>query len=113
MAGMNEFLEAIHSVFSGNEVYSANFTKIISGTIKHPGSDYREETDEFVYLTKREKEVIGLIADGLSSKEIAEKLFLSIFTVKNHRKNILHKLGFKNSGQLIKYVLEKGLNTGN
>lgn len=52
-------------------------------------------------LSKREKQIIRLMADGLTSKEIAEKLFITINTVKNHRKNIFRKSNCKNMGQLV------------
>lgn len=57
-------------------------------------------------LTKREMEVLKLICDGLSSKRICEKLFISINTVETHRKKILLKLNVKNSAGVVKYALE-------
>ena len=60
-------------------------------------------------LTKRETEILPLIADGLSSKQIAGKLFVSISTVSNHRANILHKTHCKNCLELIKYAIKAGL----
>ncbi|MEZ4960449.1 MAG: response regulator transcription factor [Saprospiraceae bacterium] len=60
-------------------------------------------------LTNREKEVLALIADGLTNNEIAEKLFISPLTVDSHRKNLLAKFGVKNTAAMIKYALEAGL----
>lgn len=57
-------------------------------------------------LTAREKEVLGLIAEGLTNQEIAEKLFISILTVDSHRKNLLAKFGVKNTAAMIKNALE-------
>ena len=57
-------------------------------------------------LTKREMEVLKLICDGLSSKKICEKLFISINTVETHRKKILMKLNVKNSAGVVKYAME-------
>lgn len=57
-------------------------------------------------LTKREMEILKLICDGLSSKDICEKLFISINTVETHRKRILLKLNVKNSVGVVKYALE-------
>jgi DNA-binding CsgD family transcriptional regulator len=54
-------------------------------------------------LTKREKEVIKLIIEGLTNDLIAEKLFLSPLTVSTHRKNVLSKLNLKNTAMLVKY----------
>ena len=54
-----------------------------------------------IQLTRREKEILQFIAAGLSSKEIADKLFISEHTVSNHRKNMLRKKGAKSSAQLV------------
>ncbi len=107
MAGMDEFLDAIHSVYAGNEVFSQNFTKIISSYLRKEAAGKSMQKDD-IYLSKREKEIIELIAAGKSNKQIAEDLFLSVFTIKNHRKNILHKLGLKNTNQLMRYAMENG-----
>lgn len=60
-------------------------------------------------LTKREKEILRLISEELTNQEIADKLFLSIRTVENHRTNLLQKLGAKNAAGLIKTALMDGL----
>ncbi|HRD80635.1 MAG TPA: response regulator transcription factor [Saprospiraceae bacterium] len=57
-------------------------------------------------LTAREKEVLHLIAEGLTNQEIADKLFISILTVDSHRKNLLAKFGVKNTAAMIKTALE-------
>lgn len=59
-------------------------------------------------LTVREREVIKLIAEGKTNKEIAELLFISVRTVENHRASIMNKLNLKNSADLIKYAIQKG-----
>lgn len=68
---------------------------------KHTDSD--NET-----LTTREREVLKLIAEGSSNKEIADFLFISIRTVENHRANLMKKLNIKNTAELIKYAIRKG-----
>lgn len=60
-------------------------------------------------LTPREREIIGLIRAGLSNQEIAEKIFLSLFTVETHRRNINLKLGVKKPAELILKAIEIGL----
>ncbi|MDH7461868.1 LuxR C-terminal-related transcriptional regulator [Chitinophagaceae bacterium 26-R-25] len=62
-----------------------------------------------VHLTKREIEVLKCINDGLSSKQIADKLFASLNTINNHRKNILKKTHTKNTSELISFALKQGL----
>ena len=60
---------------------------------------------EAVRMTRRERQVISLIADGLSNKEIADKLHLSTYTVKSHVHNILEKLLLRSRVQIAKYAL--------
>jgi len=59
-------------------------------------------------LTTREREVLKLIAEGRSSKEIADLLFISVRTVERHRANLMDKLGIKKTADLVKYAIEKG-----
>jgi DNA-binding NarL/FixJ family response regulator len=60
-------------------------------------------------LSKRETEVIRLIADGLSNQDIAQKLYISINTVESHRKNIYRKIGVTNTSGLVRYAIRNGL----
>ncbi len=60
-------------------------------------------------LTKREKQVLELIACGMANKNIADKLKISIRTVANHRANLCEKLGFRTTAALVKYAITKGL----
>ena len=59
-------------------------------------------------LTIREREIVKLIAEGKSSKEIGELLFISSRTVQHHRANIMRKLNLKKTADLIKYAIQKG-----
>lgn len=65
-----------------------------------------EEQNDDVYLTKREKEVLQLIADGLSNNEIAEKLFISVRTVDSHKSHLISKTGSKNVVSLLVYAIK-------
>jgi DNA-binding NarL/FixJ family response regulator len=65
--------------------------------------------EEFDVLTPRELEVLKLIAEANTSKEIAEKLFISIKTVDRHRQNILDKLGMRDRVELTRYAIRRGL----
>ena len=70
------------------------------------------EADNFLKqfnLTKRESEIIQHIKQELTNYQIAEKLFLSIYTVETHRKNIMQKLGLKTPSALMKFIVEKNL----
>jgi DNA-binding CsgD family transcriptional regulator len=59
-------------------------------------------------LTIREREIVKLIAEGKSSKEIGELLFISSRTVQHHRANAMRKLNLKKTADLVKYALQKG-----
>jgi DNA-binding CsgD family transcriptional regulator len=65
------------------------------------------------YLTTREREVLKLIAEGKSSKETAELLFISVRTVEHHRENIKRKLGLKKLSDLVRYAITKGYTSVN
>jgi two-component system, NarL family, nitrate/nitrite response regulator NarL len=60
-------------------------------------------------LTKRELEIINLIKNGFTNQQIADKLFLSIYTIETHRKNIMHKLRLNTPAALMKFILENNL----
>lgn len=62
-------------------------------------------------LSKREKEVVQLVAMGYKNKEVAEKLGIAAKTVETHRANIMNKLALRNIAQLIRYAIQKGLVT--
>lgn len=93
-----------------------NDTKIIH-TIEHMNAPEPELLYKKVYflgeeasiLSKRETEILKWIAEGLSSKQIADKLFLSIHTIHNHRKNMLEKTDCKNAAELLRYAIDQGL----
>ena len=67
------------------------------------------ETEPYERLTDREKEILKLLAEGYSSHQIAERLYLTVKTVLNYRRNIIEKLGVENPAQLIKYAVKMGL----
>lgn len=68
----------------------------------------RKTTTLSACLSAREQEVVKLIADGLTTQQIAERLFLSANTIEFHRKNVLQKLGAQNSAELIRYAIKYG-----
>jgi DNA-binding NarL/FixJ family response regulator len=71
-------------------------------------AEARGQADDLELLTAREREVLQLLAEGLSNQEIAGKLSISVKTVETHRSNMMHKLGVKDKTGLIKYALRKG-----
>lgn len=98
-----QLVEAITKVHSGKKYFSTDVEGII---IK----DYLGQTSqEATKLTKRESEILKLLAHGKSIREISELLFVSIKTVGTHKQNVFNKLGFDNMTQLIKYALNNGI----
>ncbi len=99
-----EFLRSIQCLMA-DEVYICDNAK--NKMISFISSDQSQQKLHIKDpLTKREMEILKLICDGLSSKDICEKLFISINTVETHRKRILLKLNVKNSVGVVKYALE-------
>jgi DNA-binding NarL/FixJ family response regulator len=107
--GKEEFVTAIQKVYKGDNYFSLDLaTKMITNMVLTKSSDTSNEVieNEELQLTKREIEVIKLIAEGLTSQEIADKLFISPRTVDTHRRNLLQKLNVKNTAELIKFAIK-------
>jgi DNA-binding NarL/FixJ family response regulator len=97
-----ELIRAIKAVNEGNIFFS--------GEVGEALEIYRKYSKtELPLLTAREKEVLELIAEGYTNPQIAEKIFLSPFTVDSHRKNLLAKLSVKNTASLIRLAVERKL----
>jgi RNA polymerase sigma factor (sigma-70 family) len=94
-----EMYDAIKSVMNGQKYICAEIQKNITNQMLVDEDDNKLST-----LTEREIEIIKLIKNGMTNKEIAEQLFLSPRTVETHRARILKKLDLKNSLSLIKYI---------
>ncbi|MEO8589094.1 MAG: response regulator transcription factor [Flavobacteriales bacterium] len=99
-----ELLEAVHTVAEGHRYLADEVQGVLNPQSGPDGMDEQRA----ITLTKREREVITLIAQQRSSPEIADMLNLSPATVETHRKNILHKLGLHNGAGLVKYAMERG-----
>jgi two-component system response regulator DegU len=105
-ATVDDFLRTIRSVAGGNKVLPPHLTgSLFSQIVEHAVSGPKKSSlIKSVRMTKREKQVIELIADGLTNKEIAQKLHLSTYTVKSHVHNILEKLALHTRVQIAKYA---------
>ena len=86
-------------------LYPSAVQALIRDVIEHAN----DKGGEFDPLTTRELEVLKLIAEGRSSKEIAAEFVLSIKTVERHRSNILHKLDLRDRVELTRYAIRRGL----
>jgi two-component system nitrate/nitrite response regulator NarL len=104
--GQEELVKAIRRVYSGQPYYGK---KIQDKILEERLNPKREKNIVPVNLTKREKEVLKLIALEFTSPEIAEKLFITEATVNTHRRNLISKLGVRSSMGLVRYAFEKGM----
>jgi DNA-binding NarL/FixJ family response regulator len=98
-----ELFSAIEKIRKGKVYVSPS----LSGDLTDYWEGVREGGKKGI-LTNREKEVISLIAGGKSNKEIADLLYISVHTVERHRANLMEKLNFKKTADLVKYAIEKG-----
>jgi DNA-binding NarL/FixJ family response regulator len=101
-ASADEIAEAIDTVLKGKIYLSVSMEHIAKPLSIMP-------SDNLPALTKREKEILQLISEGLTNNQIAEKLFISPLTVDSHRKNLLTKLNVNNTASLIKLAVQNGL----
>lgn len=111
-ANRDDILEALEAT-QNNEVYVGSHRKSDDLAIKKGSeSKFSRERLEFqkrLNLSKREKEILQHICQGSTSQIIADELFISKYTVETHRKNILRKLDFNSSAELVKFAVQQGL----
>jgi len=107
----DEFLTAIKNVLAGERYYSQSLSeKMVKELVRRQKTE-SDRTDQHVYLTRREKEIIRLIAEEFSNQEISDRLHISLRTVETHRRNIMHKLKMKSVVSLIRYAITHHLVT--
>ncbi|HRP33697.1 MAG TPA: response regulator transcription factor [Agriterribacter sp.] len=98
-ATLEELVEAIETVIQGKIYLSDD----VAATMRKP------EFSSFPVITSREKEVLSLIAEGLTNQEIAQRLFISVATVETHRKSLLNKFSAKNTASLVRMASQMQL----
>ncbi len=103
-----ELFSAIEKIRQGRTYVSPYFSEHVIDDLVQVGRKDTKSILEIDPLTFREREVLKLIAEGKSSKEIATLLFISVFTVNNHRASIMEKLNLKKATDLVKYAIQKG-----
>jgi len=105
-----KLLKGLESVAKGEYFLdSAVSHHVVKALMKFPGKEAKITDADYGSLTPREQEIMRLLAEGLSAKKIAEKLFISPKTVENHRSNIMKKLGLHSTMELIRYAAKLGL----
>jgi DNA-binding NarL/FixJ family response regulator len=113
-AGRKEIAQAVRSALSGERFFSPGISQlIVDGYIRRsagdPSSGRPSAHPGDPRLTKRETEVLGYIARGLTNKEIADKLCLSFRTINTHRTNIMQKLDIHETAGLVRHAITLGL----
>jgi DNA-binding NarL/FixJ family response regulator len=103
-------LQGLESVANGDYFLDSSVSHaVVENLMKFPLKEAKITDADYATLTPREQEVMRLLAEGLSSKEVAEKLFISPKTVENHRANIMNKLDLHSTIELIRYAAKLGL----
>lgn len=95
---LQEVLNAVRSVYTGKSYYDANIK------VEDDNNTNKKAKGK---LTKRQIEILALVGQGKTSREIADELFIGVHTVDTHRKNMIRILGLHGKGELMRYALEK------
>lgn len=103
-----DLIRAIRAVREGKSFFSPAVSKTLLEDYVHQ-LQQRGEEDSYELLTQREREILQLLAEGKSNKDVANHLNLSLYTVETHRAHILQKLGLHTVPDLILYAVRKGI----
>jgi two-component system, NarL family, response regulator NreC len=106
-SAFEELVNAVHTVMSGQSYLSPRITDIVVKEYLY--NMPKSESTVFTVLTGREREVLQLLAEGKSTKQIAATLNLSVKTVETHRQQIMDKLEIRTVAELTKYAIREGL----
>ncbi|MEY2880164.1 MAG: hypothetical protein RLZZ15_2544 [Verrucomicrobiota bacterium] len=103
-AGLFEFKKGLETVAAGGTYFGPAVAALLRNVVANPGA-----SNALDFLTDREREILQLVAESHSTKEIAAKLGISVKTVDNHRTNLMRKLNLHDVASLTRYALEVGL----
>lgn len=107
---LDELMHALKNIEEGNRYFDVKITeKLLEGKKGKSKNRFDQQKGLISELTDREREIIKLICEGLSTKEVSEKLFVSFKTVDTHRNNIMRKLNLNNVVSLVRFALENDL----
>ncbi|MGM0619979.1 MAG: response regulator [Bacteroidota bacterium] len=101
-----QLIEAIKTVVEGKKYLSQDITEMVIQGYLDPAEEVAGNKTE---LSERELEILKLYAEGKSTREISEKLFISVKTVGTHKQHIFEKLGLKSNADMVKYAIKEGL----
>lgn len=109
-AAASDLINAVRAVAAGDVfLYPAVAKKLVADYLNRVESDETSVRATYDGLTSREREVLKLVAEGLSNREISERLTVSLSTVQTHYAHIVEKLGLQNRTALVKYAIRRGL----
>lgn len=110
-SGVKDLLEAIETVMEGELYFSDEAVSTLVGNLNKSDAERKRESEDSE-LTEREREVLKLICQEYTNKEIGDKLYISVRTVDSHRRNLLQKTGARNTAGLVRYAVEHNLLNG-
>ena len=103
-----DLIKAVHVVYAGKSFFSPAVSKVLLDDyvrkLRRSGTE-----DAYVLLTPREREILQLVAEGKSNKDVANLLNLSVYTVESHRSNLMEKLNLRGLPELILYAVRRGI----
>ena len=109
-AEKKEIFDGVRAVANNETFFSPSVSKVLlEGLIKRTRKNEGTETEVYNNLTKREVEILRLIAEGMTSKEISKNLYISISTVNSHRTNMMKKLNIHDTASLVRFAIQKNL----
>ena len=103
-----DLIAAIHAITEGKSFFSPGVRRLLKEDYMHKMAELDAE-DSYELLTNREREILQLVAEGKSNKDVANLLNLSLYTVETHRTHILRKLNLHSVPELILYAVRKGI----
>ncbi|MBI4515010.1 MAG: response regulator transcription factor [Deltaproteobacteria bacterium] len=101
-----DLLKAVSALHAGGSYFSPTVSRIVLDGYLH---DAPPIADELAVLSDREREVLQLIAEGKSNKEVAQVLDVAVSTVESHRKHVMEKLDLHNTAEMVRFALRKGM----
>jgi DNA-binding NarL/FixJ family response regulator len=103
---IDELLEAVNALYKGKNYFNKDISDTIMYSVMNRRSEKPDERAKINELTKREKEILKLVVEGLTNKEIADSLNISIRTVDSHKNNMMNKLELKSTVELVKFAIK-------
>lgn len=104
-------LKAVREIYEGNKYFNEAITNLVFEDYynKAKTAPAPAKTPALTPLSRREEDVLAHVAQGLSNREVAERLFISVKTVETHKAHILDKLGLRNTAELVKYAVKHNI----